>query len=77
MRTQLLRLFAAVLLVLSLALPFAVGQSDDKIERGVKLDATADSDKEGGSSPSALPFFVMAIYSMLVLTIVFMPSRQA
>ena len=75
MWTRLLRGFAAVLLVSSFSLPFAVGQ-DDKIERGVKLDSSSDSEK-GSSGPSALPYFVMAIYSMLVLTIVCMPSRKA
>jgi hypothetical protein len=77
MWTRLLRCFAAVLIVLSLSLPFATGQSDDtNISRGVKLDPSADSDK-GSSGPGALPYFVMAIYSMLVLTIVCMPSRKA
>ena len=75
MWTRLLRCMAAVLIGLSLSLPFASGQSDT-IDRGVKLDPTADTDK-GGSGPSALPYFVMAIYSMLVLTIVCMPSRKA
>ncbi|HEY7330407.1 MAG TPA: hypothetical protein VH592_22395 [Gemmataceae bacterium] len=76
MWTRLLRCLAAVLIVFSLSLPFAAGQSDTSIDRGVKLDPSADSDK-GGSGPSALPYFVMAIYSMLVLTIVCMPSRKA
>ncbi len=67
---------AAILVVFSLSLPFAAGQSDISVDRGVKLDPTADSDKSG-SSTAALPFFVMAIYTMLVLTIVFMPSRKA
>jgi hypothetical protein len=76
MRIRLLRFFGAILLVLSLSLPFAAGQNDTTIQRGVKLDPAAASD-EGGSSTSALPYFVMAIYSMLVLTIVCMPSRKA
>jgi hypothetical protein len=76
MWTRLLRCFAAILLVLSLSLPFAAGQNDTTIQRGVKLDPSAESN-EGGSNTAALPFFVMAIYTMLVLTIVFMPSRQA
>ncbi len=67
---------AAVLLVFSLSLPFAAGQSDISVDRGVKLDPTANSDNSG-SSTAALPFFVMAIYTMLVLTIVCMPSRKA
>ena len=75
MWTRLLGCFAAVLLVFSLSLPNAAGQ-DDKIERGVKLDTSSDSDK-GSSGPSALPYFIMAIYSMCVLTIVCMPSRKA
>jgi hypothetical protein len=77
MWTRLLRCFAAVFLVLSLSLPFAVGQGGDiSIDRGVKLDTSSESEK-GSSGPSALPYFVMAIYSMLVLTIVCMPSRRA
>lgn len=76
MWTRLSRFFAAVVLVLSLSLPFATGQSDISVDRGVKLDPTADSDKSG-SSTAALPFFVLAIFTMLVLTIVFMPSRKS
>lgn len=76
MWNRLHRCLAAVLLILSLSLPFAAGQSDTSIERGVKLDTTAEGDK-GGSNTGALPVFVMAIYSMLVLTIVFMPNRQS
>jgi hypothetical protein len=76
MWTRLLQCFAAVLLVLSLSLPFAAGQNDTTISRGVKLDPTAEGN-EGGSSPSALPYFVMAVYTLLVLTIVYMPSRKA
>jgi hypothetical protein len=76
MWTRLSRFFAAVVLVSSLSLPFAAGQSDISVDRGVKLDPTSDSDKSG-SSTAALPFFVMAIFTMLVLTIVFMPSRKA
>ena len=76
MWTRLSRFVAAVLLVFSLSLPFAAGQSDISVDRGVKLDPTANSDSSG-SNTAALPFFVMAIYTMLVLTIVFMPSRKA
>jgi hypothetical protein len=76
MRVRLLRGFAAILLALSLALPFAAGQSDTTIERGVKIDPTAESEKSS-SGPSALPHVAMVIYTMLVLTIVFMPSRKA
>jgi hypothetical protein len=78
MRTHLLRCFLAVLLVLALLLPFAAGQpsDDSSITRGVKLDPAAASD-QGGSGPSALPYFVMVIYALGVLTIVCMPSRKA
>jgi hypothetical protein len=76
MGTRLLRCFAAILLVFSLSLPFAAGQNDATIQRGVKLDPTAESN-EGSSSPSALPYFVMAVYTLLILTIVYMPSRKA
>jgi hypothetical protein len=76
MWTRLSRFFAAIILVLSLSLPFAAGQSDISVDRGVKLDPTSNSDNSG-SSTAALPFFVMAIYTMLVLTIVCMPSRKA
>jgi hypothetical protein len=76
MRMRLLRFFAALILVLSLALPFAAGQSDFSVERGVKLDPTAESEGSG-SGTAALPYFVMAVYTMLVLTIVCMPSRKA
>jgi hypothetical protein len=76
MWSRVLRCFAAIFLVLSLSLPFAAGQSDTSIERGVKLDTSSDSEKSG-SGQSALPYFIMAIYSMLVLTIVCMPSRKA
>ncbi len=77
MRIRLLRFFAAILLVLSLSLPFAAGQGDlPTVDRGVRLDPTADSERSG-SNTAALPYFVMAIYTMLVLTIVCMPSRKA
>lgn len=76
MRTRLFRYLSSVILVLSLSLPFAAGQSDTSIERGVKLEAP-DQNEQDSSSPSALPYFVMAIYTLLVLTIVCMPSRKA
>lgn len=76
MLSRLIRYLAAVLLVFSLSLPFAAGQSDVSVERGVKVDATADGEKSSSSGP-ALPYFVMAIYTMAVLTIVCMPSRKA
>jgi|GEM_PF-2835069 hypothetical protein len=76
MRTRLFRCCAAVFLALALALPFAAGQSDITIDRGVKVDAAAESERSG-SGPSALPYVAMVIYTMLVLTIVFMPSRKA
>jgi hypothetical protein len=78
MLPRLLRWVAAILLVFSLSLPFAAGQSDSSlptVERGVSAEA-AQSEKSS-SSPSALPYFVLAIYTMLVLTIVCMPSRKA
>lgn len=78
MLSRLLRCLAAVFLILSLALPFAAGQDDLKVERGVKIKKDAGDDEEGGGAPSpALPYFVLIVYSMLVLTIVFMPSRKA
>ena len=78
MLRHLLHCLAAVLLVCSLSLPFAVGQGNSSlpsIDRGVSGE-TAASEKSS-SSPSALCHFVMAIYTMLVLTIVCMPSRKA
>ena len=78
MLSRLSHCFAAVLLVFSLSLPFAAGQGDStlpSVERGVRNEAAAP--QKESSSPSALPFFVMAIYTMLILTIVNMPSRKA
>lgn len=75
MLPRLLRCLAALLLILSLSLPFAAGQGDVSIDRGVKVDPSQDP-KSSESSP-ALPYFIMAIYTMLVLTIVCMPSRKA
>jgi hypothetical protein len=78
MLRRLLRYLAAILLVFSLSLPFAGGQTNSpppSIERGVSGE-TASAEKSS-SSPSALPYFVMAIYTMLILTIVCMPSRKA
>ncbi|HTU17060.1 MAG TPA: hypothetical protein VMG10_03295 [Gemmataceae bacterium] len=73
----LLRCLAAFLLVVSLSSPFAAGQGNNSItlERGVKGETT--SQEKSSSAPTALPYFVMAIYTMLVLTIVYMPSRKA
>jgi hypothetical protein len=78
MLRRLLRCFAVVLLLLSFSAPFAVGQGGmPTIERGVKLETPAEGDKSDSSSSPALPYFVMAIYTMLVLTIAYMPTRQA
>jgi hypothetical protein len=78
MLTRLLRCLVAVLVVFSLSLPSAVGQDDLKVERGVKVKKeAADDDESSSSSSPALPYFVLIVYSMLVLTIVFMPSRKA
>lgn len=78
MLPRMLRWFVAVLLVVSLSLPFAAAQPDaapPRIERGVQVD-TSD-DKSNDTSTAAFPYFMMAVYTMLVLTIVCMPSRQA
>ncbi|HTU88733.1 MAG TPA: hypothetical protein VMF69_01430 [Gemmataceae bacterium] len=81
MLSRLLRCFAAVLVVLSLSLPFAAGQNQNQglptIERGVSKDAAAADDEASNSSSSVLPHFVMAVYTLAVLTIVCMPSRKA
>jgi hypothetical protein len=77
MRSRLFRRIIAVLLVLSLSLPFAAGQSGlPTVERGVSGEAAA-SEKTSSSSPSILPYFVLTIYTLGVLTIVCMPSRKA
>jgi hypothetical protein len=78
MLSRLLRFLTAVLLVVALSLPYAAGQSNSSlpsVERGVKADA-AGSEKSG-ASPAALPYFALIIYTMLILTIVCMPSRKA
>lgn len=78
MLPYLLRGLAAVLLTVSLSLPFAAGQGDPSlpsVQRGVSKDAVET--EKSSSSPSALPHFVLAVYTMLVLTIVCMPSRKA
>jgi hypothetical protein len=78
MRSRLFRGIVAVLLVLSLSLPFAAGQSGlPTVERGVSGEAAAASEKTSSSSPSVLPYFFLAIYTLGVLTIVCMPSRKA
>lgn len=78
MLSRLLRCLAAVFLVFSLSLPFAAGQDKmPTIERGVKSEAAADDGETSSSSSHAFPYFVLIVYSMLVLTIVFMPSRRA
>jgi len=75
MLRRLLHTLAAFLLVFSLSLPFASAQGDVSIDRGVKLDP-AQEQKSSESSP-ALAYFILALYTMLVLTIVCMPSRKA
>lgn len=75
MLSHLRRFVAALAVVLTLSLPFAAGQSDISVERGVKADP-ASSDKSSGSS-SALPYFALVVYTLLVMTIVCMPSRKA
>jgi hypothetical protein len=75
MLPRLLRFLFAVLLLLSFSLPYAAAQKDITIERGVKGEDVA-SEKSSGS-PAALPYFALILYSMLVLTIVCMPSRKA
>lgn len=76
MLSRLLRGLAAVLLVLSMPLPFAAGQKEITVDRGVQVDSD-DEDESSGSSSAVFPCFVLAIYAMLVLTIVCMPSRKA
>ena len=78
MLRRFLHYLAAVLLVLSMSLPFASGQTNSplpSIDRGVKGEPAAD--EKSSSSPSALSYFALAIYAMLILTIVCMPSRKA
>jgi glucan phosphoethanolaminetransferase (alkaline phosphatase superfamily) len=79
MLPRLLRCLASVLVVVSLSLPFAAAQSDaplPTLERGVRVDTTEEQ-KSTSTSPAAVPHVVMALYAMLVLTIVCMPSRKA
>ncbi len=71
----LLRCLAAIFVALSLSLPFAAGQKEaPTIERGVRAE-----DVQGQTSNSApvFPYFVLVIYTLLVMTIVCMPSRKA
>jgi hypothetical protein len=75
MLSRLRRIFIAIVVIFSMSLPFAAAQKDVGIERGVKLDPAASD--SSGSSPAALPYFAMAIYTMLIMTIVCMPSRKA
>jgi hypothetical protein len=72
-----LRYLAAVLVVVSLSLSFAAGQTDAPVtvERGVRVETTEE--QKGSTSPAALPHVVLALSAMLVLTIVCMPSRKA
>jgi hypothetical protein len=72
----LLRCLAAIVVALSLSLPFAAGQKEaPTIERGVRAE-DAQSEKSGSSAP-VFPYFVLVIYTLLVMTIVCMPSRKA
>ncbi|MHB1425222.1 MAG: hypothetical protein ACYC3I_18790 [Gemmataceae bacterium] len=84
MLPRLFRFIAAVVLALSMALPSALGQASnppppnaplESVERGVKVDP-ADSANSGPPS-YALPYFTMAIFTMLILSIMCMPSRKA
>ena len=74
MLSRLLRLLTAFLLFFTMSLPFATGQ-DISVERGVKIDP-ATGEKSSGS-PAAFPYFALIIYTMLIMTIVCMPSRKA
>lgn len=79
MLSRLLRCLASVLVIVSLSLPFATAQSDSalpNVDRGVRVD-TSEEQKSSSTSPAAVPHVVMALYAMLVLTIVCMPSRKA
>lgn len=75
MLPRLLRFLAAFLVVFSMSLPFAAGQKDITIERGVKADAVKS--ERSTASPAAFPYFALILYTMLILTIVCMPSRKA
>jgi hypothetical protein len=78
MLPRLIRILAPLLIMFSMSLPYAAAQSDSSlpsVDRGVKGGSTSGEEKSG--SPAAFPYFVMAIYTMLVLTIVCMPSRKA
>jgi hypothetical protein len=78
MLRRLFRCIVAALLVLSLSLPFAAGQEPPPtIERGVRGDATDSSEKSNSSPNYAFPYALLLIYTLLVLTIVCMPSRKA
>jgi hypothetical protein len=80
MLPRLLRFLAAVVLIFSLSLPFAAGQTDSSftIERGVKVDkANPSGDDGGGSSPHALAYVALTAFTLLIMTIVCMPSRKA
>ena len=76
MLRRLFRYILAAFLLLSPSLPFAAGQdASPTIERGVRGDATDSSEKSGSSF--AFPYALLLIYTLLVLTIVCMPSRKA
>ena len=66
MLRRLLRYLAAALLVLALGSATVQAQTPSNPEA-----------EKSEKSTSALPYFVMAIYTLLVMTIVCMPSRKA
>jgi hypothetical protein len=69
------RFLTAVVVVVALSLPFAAAQSDDiSVKRGVEAP---QEQKSSGSSSPVFPAFVMVLYTLVVLTIVCMPSRKA
>jgi hypothetical protein len=83
MLPRLLRFVAAVLLACSLSLPLAWGQANKPpppdsslptVDRGVQLDTSV---AEKGPPSYGLAYFVLAIFTMLILTIMCMPSRKA
>lgn len=77
MLSRLRRCLASVLIVFSMSLPFAAGQNAlPSVDRGVSGGGAADEEKSSSSSP-VFPHFMMALYTLLIVTIVCMPSRKA
>jgi hypothetical protein len=68
MLRRLLHCFAACLLVLSLAVPAV---------RAQPTTAPAAETEKGEKSTPVFPYFLLILYSLLILTIVCMPSRKA